>query len=145
MTEIPIVVWNMYCRELFGELLFHSNLYQCLWAVHSRTRQVSWPHYSTDTDIGVHPLLGDVEVSCNVMVAGHFHICCCWRSLSMHMHATVAVVQTAPQYFPCSLLFRVWSNFFIFFSLFADMLLDLKSLLPDYRVISQFYSGWLQS
>jgi len=59
----------------------------------------------------------------------------------MHMHETVAVVQTAPQYFPCSLLFRVWSNFFIFFSLFADMLLDLKSLLPDYQVISQFYSG----
>jgi hypothetical protein len=77
MTEKPIVVWNMYCRELFGELLFHSNLYQCLWAVHSRTRQVSRPHYSTDTDIGVHPLLGTVEVSCNVMVAGHFHICCC--------------------------------------------------------------------
>lgn len=59
----------------------------------------------------------------------------------MHMHETVAVVQIAPQYFACSLLFRVWSNFFIFFSLFADMLLDLKSLLPDYRVISQFYSG----
>jgi hypothetical protein len=57
------------------------------------------------------------------------------------MHETIAVVQTAPQYFPCSLLFRVWSNFFIFFSMFADMLPDLKSLLPDYWVISQVYSG----
>jgi hypothetical protein len=29
--------------------------------------------------------------------------------------------------------------------MFADMLPDLKSLLPDYWVISQVYSGWLQS
>jgi hypothetical protein len=35
------------------------------------------------SDINHHPLLRADEVSSDVIVAGQYHLCCCWRSLNM--------------------------------------------------------------
>jgi hypothetical protein len=46
-------------------------------------------------DITRHPFLGTDAMSANVMVGGHYHICCCQRSRNMWM--TVTVLQIALQ------------------------------------------------
>jgi hypothetical protein len=46
-------------------------------------------------DITGHPFLGTDAISANVMVSGHYHICCCQRSRNMWM--TVTVLQITPQ------------------------------------------------
>jgi len=78
------------------------------------------------------------EVSEDVMVAAHYHACCCSRSLNVHV--TAAVVHTAPQFcFVFLLSSLVFSVRFPLF-LFADMLSDLNSLSTYYLVTSEFHS-----
>jgi hypothetical protein len=96
---------------------------------------VYWLMY--DSDLGLLP--GDNEGSGDVMVTGHYHACCCWRSLNIPVSVTVG--QTAPHAFLCS------QGFGLFFAnlLICDLIIrsSLNSIPVDliggYWEVVNFY------
>jgi hypothetical protein len=65
-------------------------------------------------------LVGDEVQGMDVTIAGHYHKFCYWKSLNLHVPVTS--VQSAAQFFLC---FWFWS---LLFSLFGDILVDLKAM-----------------
>jgi len=75
------------------------------------------------------------EVVRMFMVAGHYHICCCSRSLNIWM--TAVAIFFEPLFFPS--VYRGWvSSFFCF----ADHVAGIEISITLLSVIPQFCSGW---
>jgi len=118
--------WLWPVKFLFYEFIISLSILFLLSFNETDRNSVHW------SMLNLHPLPRADEVSRDVVVGGQYQMCCCWRSLDMHM--TVAVVQTAPHFcFWSGFVFSLWSD--ILFIMLADWWLSHCQISNMYSLI----------